>query len=390
MLKSMKNINDIKSVNTEEKSLNKFKKWASENLEIFKNESKKLIVGFTVATMLISTNCGGKSEIEWTDDKDITHDEEQIVDIDEVQDEDLVDEDLIDEEQDEIQDEDLVDEDLIDEEIQDEDVVTIPETIVTLKLNVNDNIVKAVAGELIDINGMEFEVKYDNNDGSIYLMHTDEIVRIEWDQTNNANGAEVSVNDIWVNKTSFDTRILYSITDVNTEKVWNMISNEKDLAIGIESDGSTVDYVLTETLHNEDWDSGSRTITDFEANVNGIEIKGSNLLVTENEGVQIANYNMEAIYSANLYNGENTAITFEITCGEEIVVYTIPENTEHDIDVCGDVVKITIEKPFLDEKNNKWWANVFTSENFVRTLEQDKPLDYEKYTITILSGMFTE
>jgi hypothetical protein len=410
----MENINLIKPEESEVKGFKKFKNWASESFELLKIESKKLVVGFTVATMLVTSNCGGKSEIEWTGDKDSTNDQEQVDDdiIDEVDedliDDEIIDEDLIDdevhdeiedEEQDEIIDEEVQDEDLIDdevdeeqdEEVQDEDVIEpVPETIVTLELNVDENVVRAVAGELIDINGMEFEVKYDNNDGSIYLMHTDEIVRIEWDQLNNANGSDVSVKDIWVNKTSFDTRILYKVTDVNNDKEWHMISNEKDLAIGVEYDGSKVDYVLTETLQNEDWDSGSRTIIDLETNVNGVEIKGNNLLVTENEGVQVANYYVETTYSANLYDHENTAITFEITCGEDVVAYTIPENTEYEINVCGEVVKITIEKPFFDEKNMKWWANVFTSGNFVKTAEQDKPLDYKDYTITVLGGMFTE
>jgi hypothetical protein len=399
----MKNINKITSEKSEVKGFKKFKNWASENLELLKNEGKKIVVGFTVATMLVTSNCGGKSEIEWTGDKDKTHDEEQV-ELDEEHDE-LIDEEqdeLIDEEQDEeVHDEDYVDEDLIDEEIhdeiedeeQDEDIIEpepepVPETIVTLELNVDENVVRAVAGETIDINGMEFEVKYDNNDGSIYLMHADEIVRIEWEQFNNANGSDVSVKDIWVNKTAFDTRILYSVTDVNNDKVWNFIANENDMGVGIEYDGTKAHYVTIQNKHNEDWDSGSRTITDFEANVNGVEIKGNDLLIMENEGIQIANYFIEATYSPNLYNGENAIIAIKINCEDETIIYAMEEKVNKNIDVCGNMITISVENTFFDERNMKWWANIFTSTDLVKTGEQDVPLDYKDYTITVRAGEF--
>jgi hypothetical protein len=36
----------------------------------------------------------------------------------------------------------------------------------------------------------------------------------------------------------------------------------------------------------------------------------------------------------------------------------------------------------------KWWANIFTSTDLVKTGEQDVPLDYKDYTITVRAGEF--
>ena len=288
--------------------------------------------------IMTTVSCNSKSEIEWTGDKDSLQNDELVEEGDELlsdeesDDELLTDEEEVDDEllvDEEVDDELLVDEDLVDEDtievedellteeeqdldiVPDEDmVVEIPKTIVTLELNVNENVIRATAGELIQINGMIFEVKYDNNDGSIYLMNNEELVRIEWDQTNIANGAEVSVRDIWVNKTAFDTRILYKVTDVNTEKVWHTISDDKGISVAAVLENGNFDYVLLETLQNEDWDSGSRTIVSFEANVGGVETKVNDFMVMENEGKQVGNYYIEPTYSVDLYNGKNVIVEY--------------------------------------------------------------------------------
>ena len=367
-----------------------------------------------VAAVAIMTTvgCSSKSEIEWTSDKDLNdQDQVEVVDIEdldedelldneeendfdeedsdiieidmETQDEDQMDEDLIDEDVDEVQDEDLVD------EVQDEDVVEpIPETIVTLELNVDENVNRVVAGEMIDINGMEFEVKYNNNKGSIYLMNEDEAVEIEWEQANNVNGAEVSVKDIWINKTAFDTRILYKVTDVTNEKVWEFIGNENDATVGVENTQNGLNYIFIETLHNEDWDSGSRTIMSLEAKVDGVETKVYDFMVMENEGKQVGNYYIEPTYSANLYNGENTIVMLEIETENNKVNRVFPEKEEYDIIVDDQNIRISVRNTFYNEKENKWYTQVYADSNFIRTAEQDKPLEYDKYTITVKEGTF--
>ena len=160
------------------------------------------------------------------------------------------------------------------------------------------------------------------------------------------------------------------------------------MGVGIEYDGTKAHYVTIQNKHNEDWDSGSRTITDFEANVNGVEIKGNDLLVTENEGVQIANYFIEATYSPNLYNGKNAIIAIKINCEDETIIYAMEEKVNKNIDVCGNIITISVENTFFDEKNMKWWTNIFTSTDLVKTGEQDVPLDYKDYTITVRAGEF--
>lgn len=401
-MKSMNDINVIKPVKENEKK----GIW-----DKIKNTSA------VVATVAIMTTvgCSSKSEIEWTGDKDLNDqdyvelenvDEDELLDNEEEndvdeEDSDIIeidmeteDEDLIDEEQDEIdeiQDEDLIDEeqDEVDEEIQDEDVIEpIPETIVTLELNVDENVNRVVAGEMIDINGMKFEVKYDNNDGSIYLMNDEEIVRVEWDQSNNANGAEVSVKDRWVNKTYFDTRILYKVTDVTNEKVWEFIGNENDVTAGVENTQNGLNYIFIETLHNEDWDSGSRTIMSLEAKVDGVETKVHDFMVMENEGKQVGNYYIEPTYSANLYNGENTIVMLEIETENNKVNRVFPEKEEYDIIVDDQNIRISVRNTFYNEKENKWYTQVYADSNFIRTAEQDKPLEYDKYTITVKEGTF--
>jgi len=400
-LKSMNDINVIKPVKENEKK----GIW-----DKIKNTSAVV----AAVAIMTTVGCSSKSEIEWTSDKDLNdQDQVEVVDIEdldedelldneeendfdeedsdiieidmETQDEDQMDEDLIDEDVDEVQDEDLVD------EVQDEDVVEpIPETIVTLELNVDENVIRVVAGEKCSINGMEFEVKYDNNDGSIYLMHNDEdeIIRIEWDQSNNANGAEVSVKDIWVNKTYFDTRILYKVTDVTNEKVWEFIGNENDVTAGVENTQNGLNYIFIETLHNEDWDSGSRTIISLEAKVDDVETKVHDFMVMENEGKQVGNYYIEPTYSANLYNGENTIVMLEIETENNKVNRVFPEKEEYDIIVDDQSIKISVKNTFYNEKENKWYTQIYADSNFIRTAEQDIPLEYDKYTITVKEGTF--
>jgi len=379
-----------------------------------------------VATLAIMTtvSCSSKSEIEWTGDRDNLQNDELVQDEDgdellndeneetddelltdeEVDDELLNDNDFIDVEV-EVDDELLVDEDLIevddellvDEEqdldiVPDEDtVVEVPETIVTLELNVNENVVRVIAGETIEINGMLFEVKYDNNDGSIYLMNNEELVRIEWDQANIANGAEVSVRDIWVNKTAFDTRILYKVTDVNTNQVWHTISDEKGISAAANLENGNLDYVFLDTLLNEDWDSGSRTVISFEANVNGVETKVNEFMVVEGSGKQVGNYYIEPTYSRDLYNGSNVIVEYIVDFESINTTYTMyaKENETLIINELDKTISIEVDKVFYDEYNMKGWGNFFVSSDLIKTLEQDVKVQYDGFTVELKNVTFT-
>lgn len=369
--------------------------------------------------IMTTVSCNSKSEIEWTGDKDSLQNDELVEEGDELlsdeesDDELLTDEEEVDDEllvDEEVDDELLVDEDLVDEDtievedellteeeqdldiVPDEDmVVEIPETIVTLELNVNENVIRATAGELIQINGMIFEVKYDNNDGSIYLMNNEELVRIEWDQTNIANGAEVSVRDIWVNKTAFDTRILYKVTDVNTEKVWHTISDDKGISVAVILENGNFDYVFLETLQNEDWDSGSRTIVSFEANVGGVETKVNDFMVMENEGKQVGNYYIEPTYSVDLYNGKNVIVEYIVDFEESNTTYTMyaKEDETMVINELDKNITIEVDKVFYDEYNMKGWGNFFVGSDLIKTLEQDVKVQYDGFTIELKNVTFT-
>ena len=398
LLKSMNDINVIKPLNENEKKgiWDKIKKTSA-----------------VVATLAIMTtvSCNSKSEIDWTNDRDLNDqdqpvadesliegDEDELLDNEEESDSDIVDVDEIDVD---IEDEDLIDEDsidvdievddelLIDEEqdldtISDEDtVVEIPETIVHMKFLVADNLIEADAGETIDVNGIEYTVKYDNNDGSIYLMNGQEINRIEWQNSKMVNGIEVSLNDMYTDQTKFESRVLINVT-FNEEK-YNLIVSEENYSISAKLNGDHLNYVYMKLDKVYPWDyAGSNVqVLEFDSEINGVKTTANNLLINENSTAVVGTFTLDSTYSIDLYNGNNTKAILEVTIGESVYPFTVIENETKEVTVEGKTLKIEVDKMFFDEINFKGWANVFVNEELVRTFEQDKPEYYDNVKIEL-------
>ncbi len=370
-----------------------------------------------VAAVAIMTTvgCSSKSEIEWTGDKDLNdQDQVEVVDVEDIdelldneeendfdeEDSDIIEIDMETEDEDQT-DEDLIDEDsidvdievddelLIDEEqdldtIPDEDtVVEIPETIVHMKFLVADNLIEADAGETIDVNGIEYTVKYDNNDGSIYLMNGQEINRIEWQNSKMVNGIEVSLNDMYTDQTKFESRVLVNVT-LNEEK-YNLIISEESYGISAKLDGDHLNFIYMKLDKVYPWDyAGSNVqVLEFDSEINGVKTTANNLLINENSTALVGTFTLDSTYSIDLYNGNNTKAILEVTIGESVYPFTVIENETKEVTVEGKTLKIEVDKMFFDEINFKGWANVFVNEELVRTFEQDKPEYYDNVKIEL-------